>query len=656
MARMQERERRGEDTVVSTGRGFGLVVLIGLLSVVSAGWAGEAGGGKTRLDPPVLLPDGTEFVSWEVPLTFSKTYVVDRKHAQAGDDNPGTEDLPFKTINKAAQVLQPGERVVVKPGVYRECVRPARGGTGPAKMISYEAEGEVTIKGSMVVDPSAWRAPDKGARVWTLSLKEEWFGDYNPFALRNDRKDTRHSFTSPVYKLKCGLVFQNGRRLKQVPAHSNLLETAGTYWVENDSTVQVRPWKDRDPLRAEFEITTRAQVFAPEKHHLGYIRVKGFTIEHAAHRFPISRVALLSTSRGHHWIIESNTVRQAGASGIAAGVLATDRGGRVPKGQVVGHDIIRGNTVTDCGICGIGCQDGGRHEDHPHCATLLEDNTVLRTGWQGCETRMESAAVKLHWTRGCVIRRNVIMDTFQGSGIWLDWKVANTRATQNVIVNTKTIRAGIYVEAVTEPNMVDHNIIWGCSISRDPKVYAREFGGMGILSEVAEKVIVAHNLVAHCEPTAIRMSRGNPTRTVGNHVPPARGHRVWANILMESSQGLILDNEHNTSDYNVYATSLGRAPLRITQSNLLLDLAAWQEYVGLDPHGSETEVKAKLNRKTMEFTLSLDGEVGSVPRLDGCTYDFMGKPRPENSAPGPFATLADGDTPTVIDLHLKGGR
>ena len=70
------------------------------------------------------------------PLTFSKTYHVDNSSAKADDNGPGTSEQPYRTINKAAQVLQPGERVVIASGACRECVRPARGGTGPTQMIS----------------------------------------------------------------------------------------------------------------------------------------------------------------------------------------------------------------------------------------------------------------------------------------------------------------------------------------------------------------------------------------------------------------------------------------------------------------------------------------------------------------------------------------
>src|SRR6185437_14074015 len=99
------------------------------------------------------LPDGTEFVSWEQPLAFSKTYYVDNGVPNADDNGPGDKARPFRTISKAAQVLQPGERVVIAAGTYRECVRPARGGSGPGQMIIYEAApgAKVYIKGSEVL-------------------------------------------------------------------------------------------------------------------------------------------------------------------------------------------------------------------------------------------------------------------------------------------------------------------------------------------------------------------------------------------------------------------------------------------------------------------------------------------------------------------------
>ena len=81
------------------------------------------------------LPDGTEFPTWEKELHFTKTFYVDGQAKNSDDAGPGTKDRPFKTINHAAQVLQPGERVVIAAGVYREFIQPARGGTSPEAMI-----------------------------------------------------------------------------------------------------------------------------------------------------------------------------------------------------------------------------------------------------------------------------------------------------------------------------------------------------------------------------------------------------------------------------------------------------------------------------------------------------------------------------------------
>lgn len=46
------------------------------------------------------------------------TYYVDQDHPQASDDNAGTEEAPWKTINQAATVLRPGDTVLVKQGTY----------------------------------------------------------------------------------------------------------------------------------------------------------------------------------------------------------------------------------------------------------------------------------------------------------------------------------------------------------------------------------------------------------------------------------------------------------------------------------------------------------------------------------------------------------
>ncbi len=71
---------------------------------------------------------------------------------KGGDDaNPGTRMQPFKSIQKAAGVMLPGDLCTVSRGVYRETIRPAASGK-PGSPIRFQvAPGEtVTISGADV--------------------------------------------------------------------------------------------------------------------------------------------------------------------------------------------------------------------------------------------------------------------------------------------------------------------------------------------------------------------------------------------------------------------------------------------------------------------------------------------------------------------------
>ncbi len=74
---------------------------------------------------------------------------------QGADSNKGTKKkAPFRTIQHAADVAQPGDVVTVHAGVYREEINPPRGGTSDKQRIVYQsAKGEdVEIRGSEVVE------------------------------------------------------------------------------------------------------------------------------------------------------------------------------------------------------------------------------------------------------------------------------------------------------------------------------------------------------------------------------------------------------------------------------------------------------------------------------------------------------------------------
>lgn len=76
-------------------------------------------------------------------------YYVDQNHPSANDQNAGTVDQPWKTINKANQTLTAGDTVYIKAGTYSTYINPSNSGT-LGNRITYQNYGSdtVTISGA----------------------------------------------------------------------------------------------------------------------------------------------------------------------------------------------------------------------------------------------------------------------------------------------------------------------------------------------------------------------------------------------------------------------------------------------------------------------------------------------------------------------------
>lgn len=581
------------------------------------------------LNPPVLLPDGQEFKTWERPLTFSKTYYVAQSHPQASDQNPGTEQLPFKTINHAAQVLQPGERVVVAAGVYRERVCPARGGANADQMISYEAAPGATVilSGAMPLGPQWTPSPDSakpGAnKLWSIPVPKDIIAEENPFAqlnLTDEHIDKCMPWATGTKGkapniLRRGLVFLDDQRLRQVATKEELTVAKDiVYWVEKDGLMIYLATPDgKDPNRTKIEVTTHESIFAPEAFGLGYIRVRGFTIERVGNRFPMPQYGALSVRRGHHWLIEDNTVRQCNSLGIDIGCQFDVSGPPLAEG---GQHIVRRNTITDCGIGGI---EGGTIEH-----TLIEENRIARCGWQRAEFIWETGGIKVHVTTSTLVRRNVVWDSIAAPGIWMDYNNRNSRCTQNVVIQTEVVNGALFMEASQAPNFVDHNIVWGSTSS-------------GIYQHDCDELVIAHNMVGQCKDAGIRMQICQG-RMVNNRLTTAKRNKILGNILVDNRQPLAISDPDNICDANLFGVS--REPF---------DLAEWRKKHGWDQNSTTAVVHALLDPRTRELTWSVEGRVPEIPASAGMTFDFQCRPYSKPTiSPGPFESLSA--TPVKISL------
>ena len=615
----------------------------------------------------MLLLDGREFVSWEKALQFTRTYYVDNRNPRAADSNPGTKELPFLTINKAARALQPGERVVIMTGVYRERVDPARGGTAPDKMISYEAApgANVVVKGSRLVktgwEPSSDFKTDLPAttranvKIYRRRLDDLDFHGYNPFGMVSIMQDRVYLMPKPEelwrHLARRGMVFVDGRRLDQVELYQHLGRKDGAFWCEHDGlTIHVRLPGDADPVQHEVELAIQEQVFAPRTRGLSYLRVKGISFEHSANAFPVPQRGMISLSRGHHWIIEDCTLRHA--NGVALDIGAQDWDMELPA--VIGHAIVRRNHIDDVGVCGIA---GMAVRD-----TLIEFNLIEHVGYQDVELAWETSGIKLHQTKNCLLRGNIIRHTIHAEAIWLDYENTNTRVTGNVMGDTlETLRGGIYLEASHDSNMIDNNIIWKATEGAGGGSYNMPpHGGWGITVDGSDETVIAHNLIGLTQDAAIKF-RNIEGRVVSGRGGTTRGNKVLNNVFFRCGKAIDFSNRDNTADGNLYTKDWGEVRdetqpvgrglnwIPDAGTTLRLDLEAWQKFFGFDKNGAYADMRIDIDLDALTLTWSVSGVVPQAPTEKYFQKDLLNQSAGDVRKPGPLLRLPDSPTKVHID-------
>jgi hypothetical protein len=636
-----------------------------------------------QIDNAALLPNGKMFEFWEIPQKYDREIHVDNQNPLASDGNDGSDLKPFKTINAAARIATPGTRVMIHKGVYRETVQPEQGGSDPEKMISYEAfEGEkVVIKASVEVktfQPSVgWRlTPEyngdvnkvKHVKVWEIALDPEDFKGYNPFCAVNilhDRLFIEYDKTDmTTYLNRRGMVFVDGNAMKQVPLYYMLSEQENTYWVEaNGQKVHIRLFGDENPKDHLIELSNREQCFAPKVPFLSYIRVKGLTMAHAATGAPVPQRGSLSCYRGHHWIIEDCTIDWSNATGIDCGNECWHH--TLDEEQIIGNTVIRRNTIKDAGVCGI----AGLFVEN----MLIEDNLIVGTGWQRMELSWEAGGIKVHRSCNSLIRRNVIKECYGCDALWMDVENQNNRITSNLFLDGIHSREHIFIECTRDgENLIDNNILWNVEGRYDKNAVNTEPGssgwyknteqdvknGYGIYLEGTDRLRMVNNLIGECNKA------GFFAKVVAFRIQPKRGgtsreNKFFNNVFYQCGEAaIILPNEHNQVEGNVYAKMPGGGYLRVMypEPEMCLDLDAWQEFCGFDKNGRTCEMKIDIHRDDLTMDVALDTELPHVDADTNVSTDYSGAVCEGSRVPGPFAKLASGKMRFNIDPRKKAGQ
>jgi len=515
-----------------------------------------------------------------VAVAHATIYYVDQTNPAASDSNPGTEAAPWLTIGQAARSLHPGDEVIVKQGVYRETVRPARSGE-PERPIIYRVAPEqtVVVKGSYPVsdwrrDGSIWRNAD-----WRRRLPQD--DDIGRKVLLIALKDGAMGEAVVVFPVKTREALQPG----------------SFYCDPQSQELFLWPESECDPNLEAPEVAVRPDVFASDQ---SYLEVRGFQFRHAT----VRDVALSGAGN----VIEGNTMAWSGFVGL-------DIGGR--------NSVLRGNVLSYNGDTGL----GGRGNAH-----LIESNTVTYNNQRRFDAHWEAGGAKLvgDWPdekgkrRGGINHSTVRNNEFAyniGPGLWLDWEnndniVEGNRChdnegpgimiecsrrnllRNNLCYRNQDVLAGYFLDWLHD----DRSLHW-----EDFPVALHESSrleGAGIFIYSAPDTKVFSNTCYGNDGAGIDVRGGDRQRLED----PAEV-KLWAeqgpldtshivvmnNLLMNNQRAQLLlrrnmangvDRSGNISDYNLFFSSTG-VPAAVTAGSRPQvggSLEDWQKATGQDLH------------------------------------------------------------------------
>jgi len=579
--------------------------------------------------------------------------------ASAGSDaNRGTQAAPFRTIQHAADVAQPGDVITVHEGIYRERVSPPRGGTSGTKRIVYQAApGEkAVITGSELL--KNW--VKVGGDVWKATIPNALFGGFNPYS------DLIHGdwFNPMGRQHHTGAVYVDGAWLTEAASLDDVMKPMGSdaLWfgqVDKETTTIWAQFKGMDPNRQRVEINVRQTVFYPAKTGIDYITVRGFTLEDAATPWApptAEQIGLIGAHWSKGWIIENNIIRNSICSGISLGKYGDqwdNTSANSAEGYVktidralangwskenIGHHIVRNNTISDCGQAGIVGSMGAAFSSITH-------NTIhdihLRSSFGGAEM----AGIKFHGAIDVQIAGNHIYRTCLG--LWLDWMAQGTHVTGNLFHDNPT---DVFVEVDHGPFLFANNLLLSQQSLHDSSQ-----GGAYV-----------HNLFAGTVFVQLYDKRQTPflvahsTAVAGLHDNPSGDNRYFNNVFVKHADLSLYDKVSMAMfmDGNVYLA--GAKPSKWDENAVVMPDADPAPRLAAKDDGFYLEMRfdkawsGERTRKPVTTALLGKAAIAGLPyeQADGAPLhmdaDYFGKSRSQASpTPGPFENPGQGE------LNLK---
>ena len=454
------------------------------------------------------------------------------------DANPGTKRAPFRTIQRAADGAQPGDRIIVHQGIYRERIDPPRGGTSERQRITYQAAPGETVEITGSEEITHWERVQ--SNVWKTVIPNSFFGAFNPYS------DRIHGdwFSPNKRQHHTGAVYLNGAWLTEAATLDDVLKPIdkSPFWFGSVDATNTTIWAqfNIDPRRQMVEINARQTVFYPRKTNVNYITVRGFTLCDAATPWApptAEQIGLIGPHWSRGWIIESNLICYSTCSGVSLGKYGDqwdNTSADTAEGYVktiehaltngwstenVGHHIVRDNDISNCEQAGVVGSLGA-------IFSSVTGNNIHDIHVRRLFGGAEMAGIKFHGAIDVRIEHNHIYRTCLG--LWLDWMAQGTRVSGNVFHENDQ---DVFVEVDHGPFLMDNNLFLSPA-----SLLSRSQGG-----------VYAHNLFAGTISVNTFDDRQTPflkphsTELGGFHNNPRGDDRYYNNLFTGRA---------NLSDYN----------------------------------------------------------------------------------------------------------
>jgi len=353
-----------------------------------------------------------------------------------------------RTLQKAANAVVAGDKVIIHSGVYREAVIAEKSGTA-ARPIQFEAAAGVNVVITGLDRLRDWRK--ENANVYSTN----WSYRFIPSSKTDAHPDDEY------HRLigRAEQVLINTQPLQQKLERDQL--SPGDFYVDlANKRLYICPLRGDDPRskRVQVEAATRSTLLDCKG---AYVTLRGITFQYAAN--PAQHGAVLFKGRGD--MAEYCTFERTNGPGASFG----------GSDQIAQHC-----TFADNGQVGF----AANHADN----LLITSCTIRNNNTKGFNRQWEAGGDKIVLSRNVILEKSRFLSN-RGSGIWFDIGNENCEVRNCLIADNED--AGIFYE-ISYGLLAHDNVIVGNGFARDPSAWG---GQAGISLSSSPNCLIERNLL-----------------------------------------------------------------------------------------------------------------------------------------------------------------